>query len=519
MVNTLIQKIISLRYIFAFVLLAAGFQFNFLKTSSDFQFKTYRDGSEALVLGKIFSDVHGIDTGNSNMGFIEKEYSTKGSDVLSVYQRIDHPESIVPFKLTDANWTNGFSKYDSTFLIQIANVASLGYSSNELLPGQKLTFPDGQTREITNLVRTENLLNVSYSGKREYGVDLKDPYIIGVADARPYAYDAYPQQFGIQAITLSWLYRHIPFLDSVFALQFMMALAAAAVLTLLIRELSLSISATFAAVFFASMIGSPWIVAIARSLYWASFLWFLPAVTAMMVYRTEPSSRKRLSLMALFGFTVFLKCLAGYEYISTIVIFSLCVFLIDPFKEEPRFGFKESTMTAFKLGCLATLGFLFAVLVHASNRADTIAEGLSQTLGWDALKYSAFGRMTGVVNSGPDIPLSFVVNEYINEWKTPVLFWFGDEGFFRAMLLLATISLAVQFYTKDNNFKRDTALLIATALAPLSWFILVQKHSAIHVHLNYVLWYFGFVPALIFVILRGYILIACNLKQIRAAQP
>lgn len=503
-----------LRNLLTFVFLAVVFQFNILKTSSELQFKTYRDGSEALVLGKIFSDAHGIDTYNSNMGFIEKASNTKGSDVLSVYERIDHPKGITPLRLTDTNWTNGFSNHDKTFIIQIANTALRGYASNELLKGQKLIFPDGQAREVVELMQTGNFLNVSYSGKRVYGIEAQDPYIINVIDTRQYAYSPYPQQFGIQAIVLSWIYRHIPFINTVFALQFLMAAALAAVITLLIREFSISISAMFAGVFFLSMIGSPWIVAVARNLYWASFLWFLPAVAVMMAYRTAPGTRNRLLTMAFYCFSIFLKCLAGYEYISTIIIFSLSVFLIDPFKEKPRYGFKESMKTAFKLGCLAILGFLFAILVHSFNRADTIAEGLSQTLGWDALKYSALGSMTGT-NSGPDIPLSFVLSEYINEWKTPVLFWFGDDGFFRTMLYLAAISLAAQLYAKDSNFKRDTALLTVTALAPLSWFILVQKHSAIHVHLNYVLWYIGFVPALIFVILRGYILIVCSLQETR----
>lgn len=518
MISRLTKAIISLRYFLlyfcTFVLLVAVFQFNILKTSSDFQFKTYRDGSEALVLGKIFSDAQGIDTGNSNMGFIEKGASTKSSDVLSVYQRIDHPKSITPLRLTDENWTNGFSNHDKAFVIPIASTASLGYASNELVLGQQLIFPDGQVREIVDILRIESFLNVSYSGERVYGVGLKNPYIISVIEERPYVYDAYPQQFGMQAIALSWLYRHVPFMDSVFALQFLMAAALAAALALFIRELSVSISMTFAGVFFVSMIGSPWVVAVARNLYWASFLWFLPAIAAMMVYRAEPGTRNRLLMMALYGFTVFLKCLAGYEYISTIIIFSLCVFLIDPFKQVPVYGFKASMKAVFKLGCLAVLGFLFAVIVHALNRADTVAEGLSRTLGWDALKYSALGRMTGA-NSGPDISLSFVLSEYINEWKTPVLFWFGDKAFFSVMLFLTAISLAAQFYAKDCNFKRDAALLVVSAMAPLSWLILVPKHSAIHVHLNYVLWYLGLVPALVFIILRGCNLVFLSLKEAR----
>ncbi|MBV4461743.1 hypothetical protein KVG95_00175 [Pseudomonas sp. SWRI79] len=510
--NTLIQKIISLRYCLSFLVLVLVFQFNFLKTSSDFQFKTYRDGSEALVLGKIFSDVNGIDTGHSNMGFVEKEFITNGSNVLSVYGRIDHPKSIVPLKFSDLNWSNGFGNYDNAFLVRVAETATLGYSSNELVVGQELVFPDGQSREITKLTQAGGFLNVSYSGSRVSGVGLEEPYIISVIEHRPYAYSAYPKQFGGQAVALSWLYRNIPFFSSVFALQFLIAAAAALVFTLLVREISLSVSAMFAGVFFLSIIGSPWLVAVARNLYWASFLWFLPAVVAMMVYRSEPGTRKRLSLMVLFCFSVFLKCLAGYEYISTIVIFSLCIFLIDPFKSEPRHGFGESMKAAFKLGCLAILGFILANLVHADMRANTIVEGLSQTFGTDAIKYSALTTMSDAVI--PRTPLGFILGEYVNEWKTPVLFWFGNESVFRVMLVLSVSSLVIQFCLRDKELKRDIVILVVTALASLSWFVLVQKHSAIHVHLNYVLWYFGFVQAMVFVIVRGCISLAVFSKVV-----
>lgn len=503
------------RFVLAFLVMLAAFQINLFKTTSDSQFKTWRDGSEALVLGKIFADANGIDTGHSNMGFIERGESIKGPNVLAVYERIDTPAGLKTARISDAYWTNGFSKSSNKFLITMADTSILGYANNEVRVGQELTLPDGSERTINNIEKSGPYDIVSYSGEFVNPDSIKSEDTLKLSHEIDFSFEQYPQQFGIQALALSFAYKYFPLVDSVFSLQFLMSAMMALVLTLMIREIGLTISTTFAAVFFVCMVGSPWVVAISRNLYWASFLWFLPTVMAMYAYRCPPSSRARLVAITLYGASIFLKCLAGYEYISSIVLMSLTIFMIDPFRASPILGMKTAIRMTVIMGMVAVAGFLIAVLVHATNRADTLAEGISQTLGWDALKYSAFGRLTGVVHSGPDIPLSFVISEYVNEWKTPVLLWVGGGNFFVTLLWLTGLSLFAQFYTRDVNARRDAALVLVTLLAPMSWFILMQKHSAIHVHLNYVLWYFGFIPACMFVVIRGYLLIACNLKELR----
>lgn len=503
------------RFVLAFLVMLAAFQLNLFKTSSDFQFRTWRDGSEALVLGKIFADYRGIDTGHSNLGFVERGESIKGPNVLAIYNRIDTPIGIKTARVSDDYWINGFSKYENKLIVPIAEINVTGYAENDLRAGQVITFPNNRTRVITTVQKSGTYDVVSYNGEFIDPKSIKNNETIQLSDEIEFGFNQYPQQFGIQALALSFAYKYFPLVDSVYSLQFLMSAMMALVLTLMIREIGLTISTTFAAVFFVCMVGSPWVVAISRNLYWASFLWFLPTVMAMYAYRCPPSSRARLVAITLYGASIFLKCLAGYEYISSIVLMSLTIFMIDPFRASPILGMKAAIRMTVIMGMVAVAGFLIAVLVHATNRADTLAEGISQTLGWDALKYSALGRMTGAVVSGPDVPLSFVISEYVNEWKTPVLFWAEGSNFFVTLLWLTGLSLFAQFYTRDVNARRDAALVLVTLLAPMSWFILMQKHSAIHVHLNYVLWYFGFIPACIFVVIRGYLLIACNLKKLR----
>lgn len=505
----------QLKYVFLFLVMLAAFQFNLLRTSSDQQFKTWRDGSEALVLGKVLADIHGVDTAHSNMGFIAKSEVIKSADVLAAYPHVDNPYFIVVADLTDGNWTHGLSNFSNTFLLPLAASNELGYAKNEVFAGQNFTDNEGVSRTITNVKLAGNYTTVSYDGEQIISNDI--PPQLTLEENRAYAYEPYPQQFGIQALAMSMAYKYLPFTNSVFALQLIMAVLMALVLTLLIRELRISVSPLLGMIFFVCMVGSPWVVAIARNLYWASFLWFLPMLAAMRAYRCSPGSRERIIAIGLYGGAIFLKCLAGYEYISSIVLMSLTIFMIDPFMVGTKNSIGQALRTVIIMGSVAVAGFCLAVLIHAFNRADTFAEGISQTLGWDALKYSALGRFTGVVNNGPVTPLSFVLNEYVNEWKTPVIFWFSNAPTFSALLFMTIISIATQFYTKDPNAKRDVAFVLLTALAPLSWFVLMQKHSAIHVHLNYVLWYFGFIPACVFVVVRTYAVVAYNLRIVRGS--
>jgi hypothetical protein len=204
--------------------------------------------------------------------------------------------------------------------------------------------------------------------------------------------------------------------------------------------------------------------------------------------------------------SIFLKSLAGYEYLSSVVIFSLAIFLVDPFLPNPRYGFTGSIRILFVLSLLSVAGFIFALLMHASIRADSIIQGIKITLEGDAIKYNNLSQMTGSVSRGIQMPFSELLGQYIFDWTTPVIFWVQSKLIFPALIFLALLSILFQFVTNNIERHRDAAIVFVMMLAPLSWYVLMKGHSVIHTHMNYVLWYFGFIPAIIFVGLRGVIL-------------
>jgi hypothetical protein len=490
-------------YIATFIILVLIFQLNILRTTSDFQFKTYRDGSEALVLGKIVADKNDIATPHSNLGFLEKDVNQKGPGVLSIYERFNNPKGLSPLNVNDQYWTHGWSNNQSTFVLPVANTNVIGYMPDELKPGETIEFLHGGVRTVTATDRQGNFLNVSYSGSRIDGSTSEWPSTIKPTQAPTLLFDPYPQQFGIQGLALSFTHRYLPAFNSVFSLQLLMSAALALTLVVLSIQLSRSISPLFGIIFLITMIGSPWIVSFARNLYWATFLWFLPAVFAAAIFNYIDHAQKRRFFYAMYFIAIFIKCLAGYEYITSVVLLSLLPFMIAPFETPQKKQVIDSIKHFIFIGITSLLAFTSALILHAANRADSITKGLMQTLSQDALKYSSVVEPNGFNRVGPDTPLLQILKEYIFDWNTPVLFWATLPGLFACLIAVSIGCLLFQYYMNDRFAFRDTALLFAASLSPLSWFVLMQRHAAIHINLDYVLWYFGFVPAVFFVIIRS----------------
>jgi hypothetical protein len=428
--------------------------------------------------------------------------------VLAVYERLNHRNAVIPADLNDENWSRGMGTFDSVFLLPRTNVAALGYASNELLPGQKIQFSledDGESRTITKTEVNDRFLLVYYSGKIVGGSSVGFPNPVKILtndDSKRYRFEPYKAQYGLQGAVYSFAYRCLGNLSSVGVLQTITATMFALVLLLVCYEYAISLSGYFGAALFFSMICSPWIVSIARNMYWMPFLWILPALITLWLFRfnERPAVRKQLYLA--YFVSVFIKSLTGYEYLPTIVMFSLAIFIVDPFNVNPRYSFLKAARIVLQLFILSVAAFASALILHASIRADSIIEGLEVTYQIDAFKYSNLSAL-GTTSKGIEKPLGEVLITYVFNWNTPALSFFNNDLTFLTLIVLATLSIAMQYMAVNKFRHRDFALIITTMLAPLSWFVLMKGHSAIHVHLNYVLWYMGFVPALVFVGFRG----------------
>lgn len=480
------------------------FQFNVFNTAPSFQFKTYRDGSEALVLGKILADIKGIEIVKANLGFVAKGEGAPTSDVLSAYERINHVGKIVPFDLTDSNWNRGFASFGPIFLLKRTALAELGYGVNELLAGESIKFSNQQIRSVTETKVVGEYLHVTYSGIR---IDQENKIInreISVLNEK-LRFDAYSKQFGLQGVIFSFIYKWSPgILKNVSGLQATSALFFSIILVLLAREFGLLIDNRLGLIFFLCMIGSPWIVSIARNLYWVPALWLLPVYISFAAFRLIKSNIYSDRLFLFYGLSfnvaIFFKSLCGYEYLPTIFIFSLLPFFIDAGKNEKTRVFSRPWRSCFIIFLFGTVGFLAALFLHGAARSDDVIKGLFETIQSEAFKYNAIGQIIGAPSYGIKSSYIDLAVKYIFDWDSAIYFGIDGKVVFPVLLLGSGFVVIVDLIKKGPARHRNTILWVSSFFASTSWSILMKDHSIIHTHLNFVLWYLFFIPVATYLI-------------------
>lgn len=307
----------------------------------------------------------------------------------------------------------------------------------------------------------------------------------------------YISQYGVQGVAFLALHRIFSITDFV-VLQLFNSVLFSLVITALAFLFSRIYDWRFGVVFFLVCIGSPWLVAFARNLYWVPFTWFLPAVFAALAYRCKSNLRRALCLFGVAA-AVFLKSLAGYEYLTNITLFACSVFVIGPFfrEQEPRHWFN------FKLGCQAfiacLLGFACALLIHAGMRGDTIAQGLANILEQD-VKRRTYGdpiNFDPILRESLTASVFDVISMYWNNWTTPVLTGVAAK-YLNIASAFVLLGLLYSLVKQRAIGLKVLAVLAVYFLASISWFVAAKAHSWVHTQLNYVMWYFGFIQALVY---------------------
>lgn len=323
----------------------------------------------------------------------------------------------------------------------------------------------------------------------------------------------YSSQLGIQGLFFSGAYKFLgkPSLETLNALNsLLMAFVIALLSTLYIKIYD----KTFGIIFFVTMISSPWTISFARNLYWVPFTWFLPAIFAALAYLSQRRLTKLFFLVCVL-FSVAIKSLAGYEYLTTITIFACSVFVLAPLFRSDNGKLNDGLRFSFLTFLSCVLGFMFALILHATMRGDSIFSGLQNIYQLD-VKRRTYGDPTQfapVFKASLESSFFDVLNTYWNHWQTPLsIFIPGD--YLGAIFWIFAIGVVYGILTKRRFSYREPAMVLVFFAASASWFLFGKAHSYIHTHLNYVLWYFGFIQTLLYCVVRFGFLIAADICKL-----
>lgn len=491
-------KKISL-YFAIFLMMFFIFSKNLFNSVEKDYFNNFQHDSESLVLGKILSDDLFIDL-KSNLGYVYFNNTEINSHSKLSYNLL-HKNSFDNFKIeieniNDSNWINGWAFKFDKFVIK--NNQSIDY---EKWIGYKINFDNTYIKDIQYV---GNYVNITLNRSINRETVNKEIILLNeLVNKENLSIAKYTSHFGFQGILYSYLYNKIGF--SIDALYKINSIILSLIFVILFIQFKKIINLEFAVIFLLTILLSQIFVSFARNLYWITFLWFLPIVVVNYYFLSKTRNIKIL-LSILFIVAIFLKSLCGYEYLSSIVLLAIVPFIYALFIGNNYYSKKDLMFYIIVFGILSIIGFVLALLFHAYVKGDgLIMDGLKLIYELDVKRRTygspdAFG--TALYNSLSASPFQVVIT-YIKNWNIDLLYKINGS-FFKILLMISVFTIFYKFFVKHNSLMRDLGLFCTFIIVPISWFILAKSHSYEHTHINFVLWYFGTVAALIYISLNGF---------------
>jgi hypothetical protein len=362
----------------------------------------------------------------------------------------------------------------------------------------------------------------------------------------------YPSQFGLQGLIFDVLYHWLNLPMTVIVA--VNALLSVSVLSAIYLALIYEFGALPGAAAILTFALSPWIVVFANSLYWVIWTWFLPVLLALLFGRLMYRSLPNAIMVGIVFFILFLfKFLCGYDYITAIVLCSAAPIIYYGVKSARPAPVIFGSMAV--VGLAACLAFASAVSLQALRIADNFSDGINivwnnaqkRTMAMsstardvaevscsyladvaarqdckDGIYASLNSSIVGVVSlymafkdflpwlNGPGYDLDHTttsalkkavsqenfgqlvsVIERIDRHEVVSALVTAVQALCGVALLTATTILMLRDRRRALPF---SGLICISFLGAVSWFVLAKGDSQIHTHLNYIVWYIGFVP-------------------------
>ena len=468
--------------VFALIIAFASFNFNIFKVINKDSFSSFQYDSEALVLGSLIATERGLKFPD---GFHLGSFSWYYPDQNAVYENINKslPDLNVAVQdQNDSNWEHGINKKRNKILIA---PQACGEAMNYL--GRNLII-EGNVYQILRInqwgspwlevrgsitVQPNKMTSVILSGN-----PIENTLI------QP---SAYRSQVGIQGAVFSALAKFGCSVKLMYAIN---SLLLSFLVVAICWNYKALISTSFAVCLYLTMVLSPWLVPFARNLYWVPWTWFIPALLVILIINSRNGTVKY-TLWCLLPISTCFKSMAGYEYLSTIILFAAAPYAILFLNSKTHDDRLKCCLGFINVCLLCSLGFAIAFLYHASLRADTVLNGIKSIYYMDIKRrtYGSAENFAAVPVLAESLKASAwsVVKTYIFEghrsWLYGIKINYAITG---AMLGIVFMKLHYE------SVRKFIVLFFVFLIAPISWYVLGKAHSYIHTHLNYVLWTFGF---------------------------
>lgn len=504
-------------YAAGFVMMVSILSWNYMYNSMDDQnvtFTGFQIDSESLVTSMIMANHYGVCSKEENRGWGLGGYCGK----------IGYCNGFDIGVVTDENWNKGYSRTEEAVLID-----SNGYTQSAAAIGNYMLFSNGDMFRITDVSDDgETIILYLNAGRAlnylKYG-DLADALFLdeNQVEISNGEFTAYRSQYGLQGKLFQRMARYMNYEEVISNLHLFCAIAAASVFVIIVVLLSIKYNPIMAGVFFVSFWLSPWVVNFANNLYWVEFTWFIPVAIGLFCAWKINNKKCRIFSYAAAFMAIAVKCLCGYEYISVIML-GLIAFLLVDFLLAVIRGDKTNRKLIFGtiiiLGLAALSGFMAAVCIHAGLKGDgSVLEGIKNIYEQDVLRRTV-GADYNEYNTS-----KYIASFNASVWEVccgyfhfPTEVIAGINGNLFPILCLIPVCIFIYEYRGKNLNYELMFMYVVFFITSLSWFCLAKAHSQQHGHMNYVLWYFGYVQICLYIIVNKVVSLYKNLVRVREGE-
>lgn len=311
----------------------------------------------------------------------------------------------------------------------------------------------------------------------------------GTADSAAYTFTSYTSQVGLQGHVIGLLAQYIQTPRLYWALRICCIAALETVLFLIAWQLKKRYGYFLSGVFLVVSTASPWITNFAANLYWVEFTWFIPMLLGLLCLNCPA---KRGWLYPLIALAVLVKCLCGYEYITTIMAGAVLFLCEAWYTNEPERARISRTILGVGVSCV--LGFAAAYGIHAYlYGGGNIAAGAAAFFRDTVLKRSLGNAADYTGSTAEGLRASMIVVLWKYLWHN-----LAGKGTL-CVLLLAVGSLVAEKRISHKARRQKAALLALSFAGAASWFMLGKGHSYVHTPLNFVMWHMGFMQIAVYI--------------------
>lgn len=489
----------ALRRTAAGIFMVSVLTWNYMYNSMDGQnseFLQFQADSEALVTGAVYAD-------QDDVWFLHEKERGYG---LGKYHYL-RGDLYGTSYLSDENWLSGYSRTEAAVIVKADE-----HTRGAAAAGNYMVFDNGEEFQITYTEEKDGNLVIHLDGNgvlTPAGYGSLDDVVFYDPDGQQIAANwitAYESQYGLQGKLFKRLARWMEDEQAIDNLYLLCSMAAAVVFVVIVQLLSVKYDPVLAGCFFVTFWLSPWIVNFARNLYWVEFTWFIPMAAGLFCAWKIDDRRCRIASYLMAFVSVTGKCLCGYEYISVIMMGMVAFLLTDLVmaaarREKCKAGKLFLTLVCISIAAVA--GFVLAIVIHASLRGEgNILVGVRSIIEQDVLRRTSGADLNAFHSSYWDSFNASVWEVYCRYFHFSTEIITGIAGNLFPMLCLVPLFIfGCEYKAKKLNLELP-AMYLVFFLTSVSWFCLAKAHSYQHTHMNFVLWYFGYIQVCFYIVIN-----------------